>query len=113
VTTIFSMKMSGQQMDNSAMPGMKTMMYMMPVMFLFFLNSFSAGLTYYYFLANVITIVQNEIFKRSINESKILAQLHANSAKPKKKSSFQERLEKMQRQQQAMMQGKKTQGKKR
>ena len=113
VTTIFSMKMSsGQQMDNSAMPGMKTMMYMMPVMFLFFLNSFSAGLTYYYFLANVITIAQNEIFKRSINESKILAQLHANSAKPKKKSRFQERLEKMQREQQAMMRAKNTQGKK-
>ena len=113
VTTIFSMKMSsGQQMDNSAMPGMKTMMYMMPVMFLFFLNSFSAGLTYYYFLANVITIVQNEIFKRSIDESKILAKLHANSAKSKKKSSFQERLEKMQRQQQAMMQAKKVQTKK-
>ena len=112
VTTIFSMKMSGQQMDNSAMPGMKTMMYMMPVMFLFFLNNFSAGLTYYYFLANVITIVQNEIFKRSIDESKILAKLHANSAKPVKKSNFQQRLERMQKQQQAMMQAKKTQGKK-
>jgi len=113
VTTIFSMKMSsGQQMDNSAMPGMKTMMYMMPVMFLFILNSFSAGLTYYYFLANVITIVQNEIFKRSIDESKILAKLHANSAKPVKKSNFQQRLERMQKQQQAMMQAKKTQGKK-
>ena len=113
VTTIFSMKMSsGQQMDNSAMPGMKTMMYMMPVMFLFFLNSFSAGLTYYYFLANVITIIQNEVFKRSIDENKILAKLQANSAKTVKKSSFQQRLEKMQRQQQAMMQAKKAQGKK-
>jgi YidC/Oxa1 family membrane protein insertase len=113
VTTIFSMKISNTQMDNSAMPGMKTMMYMMPVMFLFFLNSFSAGLTYYYFVSNVITIAQNEIFKRSIDESKILAKLQANSAKPKKKSKFQERLEKMQKQQQAMMQAKKAQGKKR
>ena len=112
VTTIFSMRMSGQQMDNSAMPGMKTMMYMMPVMFLFILNSFSAGLTYYYFLANLITIAQNEIFKRSIDERKILAKLHANSAKTVKKSKFQQRLEQMQKQQQTMMQAKKAQGKK-
>jgi len=112
VTTIFSMKISNVQMDNSAMPGMKQMMYIMPVMFLFFLNDFSAGLTYYYFVANVITIAQNEIFKRSIDEAKILAKLNAHSAKPKKKSSFQERLEKMQRQQQAMMQAQKKQGKK-
>jgi YidC/Oxa1 family membrane protein insertase len=63
-------------------------------------------------VANVITIAQNEIFKRSIDENKILAKLNANSAKPKKKSMFQERLEKMQRQQQTMMQAKKTQGKK-
>jgi YidC/Oxa1 family membrane protein insertase len=96
VSTIISMKMSqSTSMDYSAMPGMKTMMYIMPVMFMFFLNSFSAGLTYYYFLANVITIGQNEIFKRMIDEKKILAQLHAHKAKPVKKSKFQERLEKM------------------
>ena len=113
VTTIFSMKMSsGQQMDSSAMPGMKTMMYIMPVMLLFFLNSFSAGLTYYYFVANLITIIQNEVFKRSIDESKILAKLQANSAKPVKKSKFQQRLEQMQKQQQAMLQAQKAQGKK-
>ena len=113
VSTVFSMKMSSGQTDTSAMPGMKTMMYIMPVMFMFFLNNFSAGLTYYYFLANIITIAQNEIFKRSIDENKILAKLHANSAKPKKKSKFQQRLEQMQRQQQAMAQAKKTPGKKR
>ena len=114
VTTVFSMKMSSGQTDTSAMPGMKTMMYIMPVMFMFFLNNFSAGLTYYYFLANVITIAQNEIFKRSIDENRILAKLHANSAKPSKKSKFQQRLEQMQRQQQAMAQAKRApQGKKR
>jgi YidC/Oxa1 family membrane protein insertase len=67
----------------------------MPVMFMFILNKFSAGLTYYYFLANVITIAQNEIFKRMIDEKKLLAKIHANKAKPVKKSKFQERLEKM------------------
>lgn len=96
ISTIISMKMSNQaQMSDAQLPGMKTMMYMMPVIFMFVLNSFSAGLTYYYFLANVITIGQNELFKRMIDEKKILAQIHANKAKPVKKSKFQERLEKM------------------
>lgn len=96
VTTIVSMKMSqSTSADYSAMPGMKTMMYIMPVMFLFILNSFSAGLTYYYFLVNVITIGQNEIFKLMIDEDKLLKQIHANKAKPVKKSKFAERLEKM------------------
>jgi YidC/Oxa1 family membrane protein insertase len=96
VSTIISMKMSNQtQMTDNQLPGMKTMMYMMPIVFMFVLNNFSAGLTYYYFLANVITIGQNEIFKRVIDEKKILAKIHANKAKPVKKSKFQERLEKM------------------
>ena len=107
ITTVFSMKMSSGQTDTSAMPGMKTMMYMMPVMMLFFLNSFSAGLTYYYFVSNVITLGHNEVFKRSIDESKILAKLQANSAKPVKKSKFQQRLEQMQKQQQTLAQAKK------
>jgi len=112
VSTVFSMKMSSGQTDTSAMPGMKQMMYIMPVMFMFFLNNFSSGLTYYYFLANMFTIAQNEIFKRSIDESKILTKLHANSAKPVKKSKFQERLEKMQKQQQAMQQAQRAKAKK-
>ena len=106
VATVFSMKLSSGQTDTSAMPGMKTMMYIMPVMFMFFLNNFSAGLTYYYFLSNVITILQNEVFKRSIDEKKILAKLQANSSKTVKKSKFQQRLEQMQKQQQAMAQAK-------
>jgi YidC/Oxa1 family membrane protein insertase len=95
ISTIVSMKMTQSTTDYSAMPGMKTMMYIMPVMFLFILNSFSAGLTYYYFLANVITIAQNELFRRMIDEKKLLAQIHSNKAKPVKKSGFQARLEKM------------------
>lgn len=96
ISTLLSMKMSNQaQMSDAQLPGMKTMMYIMPVMFMFVLNNFSAGLTYYYFLANVITIGQNELFKRMIDEKKILAKIHANKAKPVKKSKFQERLEQM------------------
>jgi len=107
ITTIFTMRMSSGQTDMSAMPGMKTMMYIMPVMLLFVLNSFSAGLTYYYFVSNVFTIVQNEIFKYCIDENKILAKLQANSAKPVKKSKFQQHLERIQKQQQTMAQSKK------
>jgi YidC/Oxa1 family membrane protein insertase len=96
ISTLLQMKMSNQaQMSDAQLPGMKTMMYIMPVMFMFVLNNFSAGLTYYYFLANVITIGQNELFKVMIDEKKILAKIHANKAKPVKKSAFQERLEKM------------------
>ena len=96
ISTIVSMKMSSStSADYSAMPGMKTMMYIMPVMFMFFLNNFSSGLTYYYFLANMITIGQNEIFKLMINEDKLLKQIHSHKAKPVKKSGFQARLEKM------------------
>lgn len=102
ITTIISMKTnSSAQMQDSSMPGMKTMMYIMPVTFLFVLNDFSAGLTYYYFLANVITFGQNFLFKRMINEEEVLRKLQAKKAKPKKKSKWQQRIEEMQKAQQA------------
>ena len=98
-TTILSMKMTPQASgQDSGMPGMKTMMYIMPVMFMLILNSFSAGLTYYYFLANVITIGQNYLFKFFIDEDEILRKLNSKKAKPVKKSGFQARLEDMAKQ---------------
>ena len=98
-TTILSMKMTPQASGQDAgMPGMKTMMYIMPVMFMLILNSFSAGLTYYYFLANVITIGQNYLFKLFIDEDEILRKLNSKKAKPVKKSGFQARLEEMAKQ---------------
>jgi YidC/Oxa1 family membrane protein insertase len=57
------------------------------------LNSFPAGLTYYYFLANLITLGQNFLFKQFIDEEKLRKKLHAKKAKPAKKSGFQKRLE--------------------
>jgi YidC/Oxa1 family membrane protein insertase len=63
ITTIISTSMNQQAMTSQAMPGMKTMMYLMPVMFLFILNSYSSGLSYYYFLANVITIGQTYLIR--------------------------------------------------
>ncbi|MDD4032255.1 MAG: membrane protein insertase YidC [Bacteroidales bacterium] len=94
VTTLISTKMSSASTDNS-MPGMKAMMYVMPIMFMFLFNNFSAALTYYYFLTNVITIGQNYLFKGMIDEEKFLKEVQAAKAKPLKKSKFQERLELM------------------
>lgn len=98
VSTILSMKMSDTSASTQQMPGMKTMMYIMPVMFMFMLNNFSAGLTYYYFLANVITIGQNYLFKQFVDEKEILRKIEEKKAKPVKKSKFQQRLEEMTKQ---------------
>ncbi|MCG6187767.1 membrane protein insertase YidC [Maribellus maritimus] len=98
VTTIFYTRLNQQTTSTQGMPGMKTMMYMMPVMFLFILNSYPAGLSYYYFLANLITIGQTYLIRSFVNEDKIRAQLQANKKKPTKKSNFQKRLEDMAKQ---------------
>lgn len=98
ITTIISTSMNQQAMSSQAMPGMKTMMYLMPVMFLFILNSYSAGLSYYYFLANLITIGQTYLIRLFIDEDKIRLQLQANKKKPVQKSNFQKRLEEMAKQ---------------
>ena len=101
VTTMMSMRWNNQaSAGSSAMPGMKTMMYIMPVMFMLILNNFSAGLTYYYFLANLITLGQNLIFKQFIDEEAILRKINAKKNKPAKKSRFAQRLADLQKQQQ-------------
>ncbi|MGE4433355.1 MAG: membrane protein insertase YidC [Bacteroidales bacterium] len=88
------------QPTNNQMPGMKTMMYIMPVMFLFIFNQYSAALSFYFFVSTLITILQTYLFRLSINEEKLLLQLNENKKKPKKKSGFAARLEEMQKQQQ-------------
>ena len=100
ITTMLSMRWNSQaSAGSSQMPGMKTMMYIMPVMFMLILNNFSAGLTYYYFLANVITLGQNLIFKQFTDEEKILQKINAKKNKPRKKSRFAQRLEELQKHQ--------------
>ena len=91
-STLLTMKMTGST-PGSDQPGMKMMMYMMPVMFMLILNNFSSGLTYYYFLANMITYGQNIISKQFINEKAVLAKLEANRKKPIVKSKWTQRLE--------------------
>jgi YidC/Oxa1 family membrane protein insertase len=108
VVTILNTKytMDQQNTGQEQMPGMKLMMYFMPVMMFFFLNSYPAGLNYYYLISTLITILQTLAFRFFINEEQLLAKLEANKSKvkpAKKKSGFMARLEEMQRQQQALL----------
>jgi len=99
VSTIFYTKMNNQMMSSSQqMPGMKTMMYLMPIMFLGFFNNYASGLSYYYFLANVITFSQMYLMRKFVDEKAIHAKLQANKKKPVKKSKFQQKLEDMAKQ---------------
>lgn len=101
-TMIYTAINSKQMPQQQGMPNMKLMMYLFPVMMLFFMNSLPAGLSYYYLLANVISILQMTVMKSwFVNEDKIRAQLVQNMKTPKKKSKWQQRLEDMQKQQQA------------
>jgi YidC/Oxa1 family membrane protein insertase len=99
VSTIFYTKMNNQMMSSSQqMPGMKTMIYLMPIMFLGFFNNYASGLSYYYFLANVITFSQMYLMRKFVDEKAIHAKLQANKKKPVKKSKFQQKLEDMAKQ---------------
>ena len=82
-----------QQAQTNAMPGMKFMMYGMPIMMFFILNNFSAALNYYYLLSLFISVIQMYIIRKSIDEKKILERLQQNSKKPMKKSKWQQRME--------------------
>lgn len=91
------------QNQPSTMPGMKWMMYLMPVFFLVFFNNYAAGLSYYYFLSLLITIIQTYAFRYIIKEEDVRKAMAEAAKKPRKKSGFMARLEEMQRQQQAML----------
>jgi len=113
-TNIIYTKLNMANQSTTDQPGgamMKWMMYLMPLMFLFIFNNYASGLSYYYFIATLISIIQTYVIRGFVDEKKILAQLHAkrasNSKKPAKKGGFMERLEKMQREQQKTVQKRK------
>ena len=85
------------------MPGMKWMMYLMPLMFLFIFNNYAAGLSYYYFLSLLITISMTFIFRKVVSEDKMRAKMAENAKKPKKKGWMAQKLEEAQKQQEAML----------
>ncbi|WP_297645295.1 membrane protein insertase YidC [uncultured Bacteroides sp.] len=107
-TNILNTKYMMQQQDTGANPqmeAMKWMSYLMPLMFLFILNSYPAGLNYYYFISTLISVATTIIMRKTTNEAALLAQLEANKKDPKKMktSGFAARLEAMQKQQEQMM----------
>ncbi len=114
IVNIVYMKVSMQSQPTSqGMPGMKAMMYIMPVMFLFIFNDYASGLSYYYFLSLLITIIQTWIFRRVIDEKKVREQLLANARKPRKKSGWMARLEEASRQAQQAQRQQQNAGKRR
>lgn len=106
VYTHISMK---QQAQTQTMPGMKFMMYFMPIMMLFIFNSFSAALNYYYFISLCFTFLQMFIIRKTIDEKKVLQRLEANAKKPLKKSKWQQRIEALEKQNQAILEERKKQ----
>ena len=92
------------QATDPNMKFMKYMMYAMPLMFLFIFNDYAAGLSYYYLVSLFFTIFQTMIFRWTLDDKKMLAEMEANKKKKagKPKSGFMARLEKMQREQQQL-----------
>jgi len=98
--------MDQQNTGQEQFPSMKLLMYLMPIVMFFFLNSYPAGLNYYYLISTSITIIQTIVFRISVNENKLLAKLEDNKKKVKlvkKKSGFMTRLAEIQRKQQELL----------
>jgi YidC/Oxa1 family membrane protein insertase len=99
IMTISTLIYTWQNNQLSSVQGpMKSMSYIMPVIIMFFLNSFSAGLTFYYFVSNLVTFAQQAIIRRFVDEKKIKVILEENRKKNLagtggKKSKFMSKLE--------------------
>lgn len=101
LNTMYTMR---QQDTGQAMPGMKIMMYVMPIMFIFILNDYPSGLNYYYFISSLISVVTMIVLKKVVSDEKVLAQLEANKNDPnkKKKSGLMAKMEAMQKEQERL-----------
>lgn len=96
---IYMMMTTGQNMQNTQQPGMPNMkfiMYLSPIMMLFFFNNFASGLSLYYFTSNLITIGIMLVIKNYIvDEDKIHAKIQENKKKPKKQGKFARKMQEM------------------
>lgn len=107
LTQVVYTRFTMQSQNTSSMPGMSFMMYLMPIMLLFFFNDYPAGLCYYYFVSTLITVLQTVLIKSFfIDEKAILAQIQSNQKKPVKKGRFMEyyerKMKELEKQQKAM-----------
>jgi YidC/Oxa1 family membrane protein insertase len=81
--------------QQEGMPNMKFIIYMMPLMMLFFFNNYASGLSLYYFISNTLTILLMLVIKNFIiKEDNIKAQIAENKKKPRKAGGFTEKLKK-------------------
>ncbi|MCO5247410.1 MAG: membrane protein insertase YidC [Chitinophagales bacterium] len=104
---IMSQQQASMATDNAMAKQMQMMQYFTPIMFLFMFNSFSAALSYYYFLFNLLSLIQTYAIKKFfIDEKALKAEMDANMKNPKKKSAWQERVEQMMEQQKQGQQNK-------
>ncbi|MAU58113.1 MAG: membrane protein insertase YidC [Flavobacteriaceae bacterium] len=98
IAIFFYTKMTtGQQPmpQQPGMPNMKVIMYLMPLMMLFFFNNYSSGLSLYYFVSNLLTIILMLVIKNYIiDNDKILEKIEENKNKPRKPGGFASRLQK-------------------
>ncbi len=100
ISSLINMRNTGQQQ----MPGMKFMMvWMMPIMMLFFMNNYASGLCYYYTLSSFITLLQMFAIRAMIDDNKVRAKMAEAAKKPRKKSKFQQRYEEALKAQQAQL----------
>ncbi len=90
------------QPQQPGMPNMKFLIYLSPIMMLFFFNNYASGLSLYYFISNLLTIgIMLAIKYWIIDEKKIHAQIQENKKKPKKESKFQAKMREMMEQAEA------------
>ena len=116
LNTMYSMKQ--QDMGQQQMPGMKLMMYIMPVMFIFIFNDYSSGLNYYYFISGLIGILTMIILRKTTDEKKLLAILETNKLKRQqsganthKAGGLMAKLEALQKEQERLQQERMNKGK--
>jgi YidC/Oxa1 family membrane protein insertase len=112
VAIFFYMTMTtGQTMQQNSQPGMPNMkfiMYLSPLLMLFFFNNYASGLSLYYFISNLITIGIMLVIKNVIiDEDKIHAKIEANKKKPKKQNRFSKKMQEMMEQAEAQKNAKK------
>src|SRR5690554_1564084 len=109
ITTLFYTVLNSsnmQQPSQPGMPNMKIIMYFFPIMMIFFFNNYASGLSYYYFISTLMSILTMVMIKNFfVNEDKLKAKMAARQSASKGdgkkgKSKFQERLEQMQKAQQ-------------
>lgn len=96
ISTFIYTRMNSGNMPapQQGMPDMRFIMYMFPFMMLFFFNNYASGLSWYYFAANVVTMIQTFVIRKYfVDEKKILATIEENKKKPAGKSKIQKRME--------------------